>query len=194
MPRGNTPQTYIASNVPNTIDTWSLLDWLRREFRSVMLGIEASVGGTVKTAFANMYSSTSQSIANITVGNWFDITNFPNTTVTPVGIQVNKTTGVLTIEAPGNYVVAINLSLRHNELNSGRTVQLRPYNITTSTPLNNLTFGTARDTDTTNLTATFMINVAIAGVQVKLQIGNPDTVYTTCSFLQKGISLWSISA
>ena len=153
------------------------------------------VHGSVRSAYGGLRTATSP-IAGADLGaSWQTLSVFDaGTPATPRGIIVDLATDSLAFRSEGLYLVSVTLSFEHNDLNAGRTTQLRFWNIDDSVQLGNVVvIGTGRNAAATNYSASLLFQVDQANVndKVRLEIGN-GSVYTSVSWTQAIWLAWSV--
>lgn len=125
--------------------------------------------------------------------NVFDALPFPAR-----GMVMVTATGRFVLVNPGVYLIAMVLAFDHNELNAGRSTQVRFYNVTKGVGDTGLTIPTGRNTDASASSATLLVAVPSTeiGDAFELQIGAGSAYslvsFTTASLAVVGISEYAI--
>jgi len=97
-------------------------------------------------------------------------------TATPRGVVQDNANGTLALNQAGLWTINIVISMTHNELNQGRSIEARILNQTTGIGGNGVVAAIGRNTPGTNIFLSFMVDVTSVGDDFILQIGNGSTV------------------
>lgn len=165
--------------VPDRLwDTW--FRWLDQRLRNSVIARYASMDGT-DGAFPDL-------------GATFQTLLFTSDRVTPLGIVTNYTNNTFLFEFVGVYNFTYSGSFTHNELNAGRTTNLRVWNVDDGAQIGtDATIATARNIGATDFSFSLIFEVTDQTVdkEIRLEIGGGST-YTTVSFVNSNLDLWSI--
>jgi len=107
-------------------------------------------------------------------------------TFDPVGGTVS-----IDSEVPGVWQFILNFTIEHNESNSGRTVNVRLFNVTDGLPVgSSWPIGIGRNQPTTNFAHTFMAEVfpALTGKLFRFEIGGGPVGDTLTGVIWNGLS------
>ncbi len=177
------PAAHAISHDPGGTD--ELTSYLTKDV-AVQTFAFAGYGGmamSAQTAFADLG-------ATWDVVDVFDIV----TPAIPRGITLNILESTFSFDNPGVYVFALSGAFEHDSSATGRTTNLRIYDVTTGAATGNgLIVPTGRNAEATTITATLFVEVLEANVgdAFRIEIGNGDT-YITVSFNALDLSLWNI--
>jgi len=119
----------------------------------------------------------STSVAGADLGAGWDVLDYVDEIhVTPRAMLLDISTGEFTFQIEGVWIVCLNFAFDHNEVNAGRVVYVRIYDVTQGSPGPGLEIGTARNISVTNAYPTLMVEVNSNDVY-RLEIGGGD-IYT----------------
>lgn len=110
---------------------------------------------------------------------WETITTYESNAVPPRGIATDLAAGTMVFTFPGIYELGIYLNMQgHNSSNSGRTSQMRLFNLDDNMPGDGLAYGIGRNQEDTLVSANalFEIDETEINKRYALQIGGGDSV------------------
>ncbi len=142
--------------------------------------------------YGSMYTSTTSGIYSLGAG-WTQYTDFDTKAVTDKGTTFNTTTDSFQVNANGIYMFYFGFSFQHDELNAGRTFDVRLFNNTDSVAVGApITVGVGRNTPATNFSYQFMFETTqdIEDDDLIVQLGNGDSI--TGTFDDFDIGVYSI--
>lgn len=95
----------------------------------------------------------------------------------PVAVDQNVDFDALAFQLAGMWSLSISFSMTHNELNAGRTSNIRLLNTNTGLASTGVLFSTARNTDVTafSINVLFEVQPAQLGDNISLQMGGGST-------------------
>lgn len=108
---------------------------------------------------------------------WITLLADASTVRTPKQVSQRPGENGLTPEAYGIWEMSVNITLKFDETNAGREVQLRLYNVTEDAPRDSTTTGIGRNSAYLTFNVTFLIEGRVDGLQdlYTVQVGNGDT-------------------
>ena len=126
-----------------------------------------------------MEMSTPTAGADIGIG-WNVLDYFDAVSLQPYGVTLDTTNGLWRLDFTGLWQQVIALQFSHNNSNSGRTTNLRIWNVTEASEVGRVAIGVARNVEDTmaNLTALFDITSVQVNDVLRLEIGGGDTITT----------------
>lgn len=182
-PRLPTDQQGLVQSQTKTIPDriwYRWFNWVDQRLRNSVISRFASMDGT-DGAFSDLGAG------------WLTLL-FTADRVTPLGIVTNYTNNTFLFEFLGVYNFTYSGSFTHNELNAGRTTNLRVWNVDDAVQIGtDATIATARNIGATDFSFSLIFEVTdqIVDKEIRLEIGGGDT-YTTVSFVNSNLDLWSI--
>ena len=131
---------------------------------------------------------------NIGAG-WQPFDFYDSVSVTPKGIVI-ALSGDFTFLLDGTFVLSLNGFFEHDNLNAGRTFQIRLFNVSQGVQVGGtFVISSGRNTDGTVLPLTAMVEVpaGILGDIFRLEYGGTASVYTNVIWNSLQFALWSVS-
>lgn len=114
--------------------------------------------------------------------------------ITPKGINTDLSSNSLSVENDSTYELVFICSINHNSSNSGRTINIRLFDLDTNEPLaNQFPVGVGRNVEDTTVTAIFPFEVTEENRNQRLsvQIGGGDTL-TSVEFSSASYQIFGI--
>ena len=114
---------------------------------------------------------------------WQDVTVYDTEIVPPRGITFDPATDRFSFTYPGVYLIAMNFTFTHNEINAGRQTSVQIYDHTSASGLVSAVIGTGRNTNVSSFAMTSLIRITSDMVdhEFGLQIGSGDA-YSSVEF------------
>lgn len=109
----------------------------------------------------------------------------------PKYFTVDAANGTLQAHFNGMYAVAITVAFEHNSSNSGRTTNIRVYNVTQGIGGAGVVVGTGRNAEATSFSGTILYQVVNDNDVFRIEIGNGDS-YTAIDWNAVAFQMWSV--
>ena len=180
---------YVPSHLPAEFDI-GMLDWLRREFRSISDAMNGITETRVLSSYCSLMSVTPQAIADLG-GGWQPIGGYDNAGDSR-GIVIDPVAGTFTFDRSGVYTLMFNGTLSHNETAAGRTTNIRDKNITSDIDGPGAEIYTGSNAGGTMISIAYQKVIDLPGDSYRLEIGGGDA-YTTCVWERRDLSIVRIS-
>jgi hypothetical protein len=121
---------------------------------------------------------------------WANIDNYVYNISSPSDVVVDPVLGTFNVAFESAVMVSFNGAFTHNELNAGRSVGIRLYNLTSNTVAESSIAPTGRDAGATTISMQFLVRIPpeALGDRLVFQIGGGDS-YTACSWISKSMTM-----
>jgi hypothetical protein len=157
--------------------TW--LKWfedLKANFNALRTGVSSLYVGA---GFGGLRLNTPTSLGTVDA-TWTTLVADTALPDDPFRVVVDLTDNSLTAESEGTYSVSLTVVLSHDEAQTGRTTNVRVYNLTDAIPVTIVPVAVGRNTPGTNFAAASLFTVDSSNVNKELviQIGGGDILNT----------------
>jgi hypothetical protein len=180
---------YVPGHLPAEFDA-GMLDWLRREFRSISDAMNGITETRVLSNYCSLISVTQQAIADLGA-DWEPIVGYGDAGEAR-GIVIDPVAGTFNFERSGVYTLMFNGTLSHDEVNAGRTTNVRFKNITADIDGPGVQIYTGRNTGGTMISIAYQLPISLPGDSYRMEIGGGDA-YATCAWERRDLSIMRVS-
>lgn len=191
---------YAPTLVP-TSDLGNTQRWLREETEGIRQStddIYALAEFAIDTFTVAGYGGIGQDAASAPLADitttYTTINTFDIPLIVPRGVSYGFANNSLALDAPGVWYVSVKVTLQHNELNAGRVIGLRFFNLTTGLPgAVVFRYGVGRNVGVSNIALGVFFNVDNPGDEIVLQLGTDGDTFTTVTCIGAIFEMHSVS-